>query len=406
MSEKRDFDVILWGATGFTGRLVAEYLSSASSAAGLRWAIAGRNRDKLEALGRHLGSVEILVGEALDFESMCDLASRARVVCSTVGPYARFGTELVAACVQERTHYCDLAGEIPWIREMINSHQEAARTHGTRIVHCCGFDSIPSDLGVLMMHDAMRERGKGLARVDALFGESKGGFSGGTLASMIGVLDRAKRDPEYRRILLDPYNLDPRPRVGGADGPDTRSLSFDERFNRWTAPFIMAAINTRLVRRSNAVADYPYGRDFRYTERMSLPHGIKGFVMALLLTAGQISFVSAAGFAPLRRLLERWLPRPGEGPSEQQRESGYFVMRLVAESAGASPIRLFGRVADNRDPGYGSTSVMLAESAMCLARDDLNTLGGVLTPASAMGTTLIARLRAAGMAWEVAEAVI
>lgn len=406
MSEKRDFDVVLWGVTGFTGRLVADYLSTAAPAAGLRWAIAGRNRDKLERASEHLGGVDVIVGDAFDGESIRALASRARVVCTTVGPYARYGTELVAACVREQTHYCDLSGEIPWIRGMIDAHHEAARAEGTRIVHCCGFDSIPSDLGVLMMHEAMRERGERLARVDAFFGESKGGISGGTVASMMGVLDRATSNPEVRRILGDPYGLDPRPRIGGLDGSDSRGIAFDDRLGRWTAPFVMAPINTRVVRRSNAVGDYPYGREFEYTERMSLPTGIRGFAMAAAVTAGLYGFLAAAAFRPLRSVIERLLPQPGEGPSEHLWKSGYFVLRLVAESAGATPIRLFGRVADDRDPGYGSTAVMLAESAMCLALDNLDTAGGVLTPASAMGTPLIDRLRAAGMTWEVGDSVI
>jgi short subunit dehydrogenase-like uncharacterized protein len=406
MSAKRDYDVVLMGATGFTGRLVANYLSAAPYASGLRWAIAGRTRDKLERASEQHGGVDIIVGDALDGESMRTLASRARVVCSTVGPYARYGTELVAACVREKTHYCDLSGEIPWIRGLIDAHHETARAAGTRIVHCCGFDSIPSDLGVLMMHEAMRERGEQLGRVDALFGESKGGVSGGTVASMMGVIDRAKSDPETRRILGDPYGLDPRPRAGGPDGPDSMSIGFDQRLDRWTAPFVMAPINTRIVRRSNAVGSYPYGREFRYSERMSLPNGIRGFAMAAAVTAGLRGFLAAAAFRPLRYVLERRLPRPGEGPSEKQRKSGYFVLRLVAESAGASPIRLFGRVADNRDPGYESTAVMLAESALCLALDNLTTAGGVITPATAMGTPLIDRLRAAGMSWEVGESVV
>ena len=406
MKDKREFDVILYGATGYTGRLVAEYLAVASSSKDLRWAVAGRNRIRLEQISERLGGVDVIVGDALDSEAMRNLASRARVVCTAVGPYTRYGSELVAACVRARTHYCDLAGELPWMREMIDTHHERARAAGTRIVHCCGFDSIPSDMGVLMMHEAMREHGARLGRVDALFGESKAGISGGTIASIVAVMSRAIKDPRIRRILLDPYALDPRPRMGGADGRDALGIGFDRRVGRWTAPFFMSVINTRVVRRSNALGGYPFGREFRYTERMSLETGFKGFAMAAAATAGHLGFVAVTAISPLRSVLLRWLPRPGEGPGEAYRKSGYFVLRLVAESNEESPVRLFGRIADNRDPGYDCTAIMLGESAMCLAQDNLETPGGVLTPASAMGMRLIDRLRTAGMDWRVGSSLM
>jgi len=406
MTAQREFDIVLWGATGFTGRLVAEYLMAAPSADGVRWAMAGRNPDKLDGIARELGigsEVGRIVANADDLDSLVALARRARVVCSTVGPYAQYGSKLVAACVAEKTHYCDLTGEVPWIRDMIDAHHEDARSSGTRIVNCCGFDSIPSDLGVFMMHSAMEARGVALAQVDALAGESSGSFSGGTVASLLGVLDRAKTDPAVRRTLGNPYGLNPEGEQSGPDAPDAKGVAYDKRLRSWTAPFVMSAINTRIVRRSNALLDYRYGREFRYTERQSLGKGAKGLARAGGLTGALAGFMTAASIDAVRPWLESKLPSPGEGPSREKRERGFFVMRHIAESTGADSVRLIGKVAHDKDPGYGSTSVMLAESALCLAKDELRSPGGVLTPASAMGQALIDRLRAAGMTFEVAE---
>lgn len=403
--QDRDFEIVLWGATGYTGRLVAERLAGQPETAALRWALAGRDatrltqlRAELAATAPHLRELPILVGDAGDERSLEAIVRRTRVVCTTVGPYARHGSGLVAACVRASTHYCDLAGELPWIRRMIDAHHEAARAGGTRIVHCCGFDSIPSDLGVWMLHDAMRQRGTRLQRVDAWFGESSGGFSGGSFASVLELLDEAQRDPSVQPLLEDPYALDPAPR-GGPDGPDPVGIAWEPRLGCWTAPFVMAAINTRVVRRSNAVAGHPYGREFRYRERMALPGGRLGLPAAIAVAGGLALTQRAARHAWLRRPFERWLPKPGEGPTPEQRARGFFVTRLLAEGEGG--VTLHGRVEDRRDPGYGSTAVMLSESALCLARDPLSTPGGVLTPASALGGALLARLRAARMTWVV-----
>jgi short subunit dehydrogenase-like uncharacterized protein len=258
-----------------------------------------------------------------------------------------------------------------------------------------------------MLHQAMKARGAHLARVDAYYGESSGRFSGGTVHSLLGVIDEARRDREVRRVLADPYALDPSPRQGGADGPDARGVHWEPRLRMWTAPYLMAAINTRVVRRSNAIAGYPYGSGFRYSERMSLPGNVRGLATATAISGGLAGFVVATQVPPLRRLIEQKLPSPGEGPTQAQRERGHFTVRLIAESdpmtSGGMPVRLFGRVADRRDPGYGSTSVMLSEAALCLALDPITHPGGVLTPSIAMGDALLARLRAAGMTWETED---
>jgi short subunit dehydrogenase-like uncharacterized protein len=407
MANPRDLDIVLFGATGYTGRLVADYLATAPSARGVRWAIAGRDRAKLERVRSELGrpELEILVADAHDARALDAICVRAKVVCTTVGPYAKYGDELVAACVRNGTHSCDLTGEPQWIRRTIDQHHEAARASGARIVHSCGFDSIPSDLGVFMLDEAMRARGRRLRRVDSFFGEMKGKFSGGTFASMLNAVEEGKRDPSVRRIMADPYSL-----VPGGSGPDRRDVSgveYEPRIGRWTATFVMAGINAPTVRRSNALLGYRYGRDFSYRERMSLFPGVKGALVASAVTAGLGAFVGALQIAPLRKVIERRLPQPGEGPTPEERAAGYFVVRYLAEadtSDGSAPLTLYGRCEDRRDPGYGSTAMMLSESALCLAKDALDAPGGVLTPASAMGGALLARLRAAGMRWEVADA--
>jgi len=409
MTNARDLDIVLFGATGYTGRLVADYLATSPSARGVRWAIAGRDRQKLERVRGELGrpDLELLVADASDGRALDAICARAKVVCTTVGPYAKYGDELVAACVRNGTHSCDLTGEPQWIRRTIELHDEAARASGARIVHCCGFDSIPSDLGTFMLDEAMRARGRRTARVDSFFGEMRGKFSGGTFASMLNGVEEMKRDPSVKRAFVDPYAF-----VPGGSGPDKRDMSgvsYEPRIGRWTAPFIMASINAPTVRRSNALLGYRYGRDFRYRERMSLFGGAKGAIYATAITAGLGAFAGALQVDPLRAVIAKRLPQPGEGPSPEERARGFFVVRYVAEadtSDGKPPLTLYGRCEDRRDPGYGSTAVMLGESAICLAKDPLEAAGGVLTPASAMGAPLLARLRAAGMRWEVADAPI
>ncbi|MGD8318530.1 MAG: saccharopine dehydrogenase NADP-binding domain-containing protein, partial [Myxococcales bacterium] len=253
----REFDIVLWGATGFTGRLVADYLVRhyLGGDEGLRLALAGRNQEKIEAIIKEIGAppLPILIGDSFDATSLSEIASRAEVVISTVGPYAKYGAELVAACVRHGTDYCDLTGETQFVRKMIDQHHEEAKRTGARIVHCCGYDSIPSDLGTLMMQKAFEERfGHYAAEVKMAAGEMSGSFSGGTFASMMNILDELKENPKLRKILGDPYALNPEG-TRGSDQRDQTGVRFDKDLDMWTAPFIMAAINTRIVRRSHAL---------------------------------------------------------------------------------------------------------------------------------------------------------
>ena len=400
----REFDIVLWGATGFTGRLVANYLvgNYLDGDAGLRLALAGRNKEKLEGIATGVGAPQlpILLGDSFDADSLDAIASRAEVLISTVGPYAKYGAEVVGACVRNGTDYCDLTGETHFVRAMIDAHQEEATKTGARIVHCCGYDSIPSDLGTLMVQEAFKERhGKYASEVKMAAGEMSGAFSGGTFASMMNIVDELKANPSLRKVLGDPYALNPKG-VRGPDKGDQTGVRFDKDFDMWTGPFMMAAINTRIVRRSHALMGLPWGEDFRYSEVMSTGKGAKGWARAAAVAGGMVAFMVGLALPLTRPLLEKRLPSPGEGPSQEARDKGFFKTRLIALSNGnAVP----GLVADQRDPGYGSTSVMLSESALCLALDGakLRSQGGILTPASAMGMPLVERLRAAGMTFEV-----
>jgi len=376
----------------------------------LRWAIAGRSRGKLEAVRDSLATIDpkaaslpLLVADVGDRASLDDIARKTRVVCTTVGPYALYGKDVVAACVEHGTSYCDLTGETQFIREMIDRHHARAQETGARIVHCCGFDSVPFDLGTLMVQEAMRARyGVRCVEVRSIAGEQSGGVSGGTIASALNVLEEAMRDPKVRRILADPYALTPGDR--GPDGADQRGVRFDRDIGRWTAPFVMAAVNTRVVRRSNALLGYAWGRDFRYSESMSTRAGVSGLAQATAIAAGTASFVGLAALGPIRNVIKRRLPAPGEGPSKEARDRGFFKVRIVGVGEtkdGGAPPKLLGLVAGTSDPGYGETAKMLAESAVCLAKDPLTAKGGVLTPASCMGMKLVERLRAAGMTWDV-----
>jgi short subunit dehydrogenase-like uncharacterized protein len=388
----RDLDILLWGATGFTGRLVAGHLA-AHAPPGLRWAVAGRDAAKLHRLHGAVDA-ERLTADAHDPASLDVLAARARVVISTVGPYARHGTPLVEACVRHGIDYCDITGEPHWIRSTIDAFHDRARETGARIVHCCGFDSIPSDLGVWLAHEhLLRAHGTRLARAQLYVRKIHGGYSGGTIDSMLSLMELAARDRQVRRLLLDPYALNPADERRGPDGRDQTGARFDDDVGHWTAPFVMAVINTRVVRRTNALLGWPYGRDFRYGECVMVP----GRLRATLMAAGTSAFTVAGGLAPTRWLLRRVLPSPGEGPSRAEREAGYFEIRVRGHAADGAAPPVEVRVAGDRDPGYGMTSIMLAEAALCLARDVPAGEGGVLTPASALGAALVTRLRNAGM---------
>ncbi|GAB4212749.1 MAG: saccharopine dehydrogenase NADP-binding domain-containing protein [Sandaracinaceae bacterium] len=400
-SSNRDLDVVLFGATGFTGRLVAAHLARAHLGQGLRLALAGRDRAKLERVRDDLvqetpvaKDLPILVADAHDSVALAEVAKKTRVVATTVGPYAKYGAALVAACAENGTHYADLTGEVTFIRRTIDRHHARAKETGARIVHTCGYDSIPSDIGAWFVVRAYRERfGEAPETIVHAAGESRGGASGGTIASALYLFEEASRDRAVRRLLADPYAL-----VPGAHGPDRgeqMGVRFDRTLGMWTGPFVMAAVNARVVRRTSALleeeAHAGYG-GARYVECMSTGKGPGAAVGAAVLAAGLGLVTAGLAIGPLRRFAaERWLPKPGEGPSESVRERGYFVSRFAA-SGRAGTVR--AKMRGEGDPGYAATARMLGESAMCLAKDALTSPGGVRTPASTMAEPLLARLRA------------
>ena len=348
-----------------------------------------------------MSSVPLLVGDSGDPAFVAQLAQRARVVCTTVGPYSRYGEGLVAACADAGASYCDLTGEVHFIRYMIDRYEARARQSGARIVHSCGFDSIPSDLGTFYLQEQARARwGSVCEQVRARVVKMRGGSSGGTIGSALAVLEATQKDTTLRKLMMQPYCLNPAGEQSGPDGADQLTPQRDPDFG-WTAPFIMAAGNTRIVRRTNALLGYPYGRNFRYDEAIATGHGAKGFIAASGVSAGTGALVAALATPPLRALAQRALPKPGEGPTEAQRESGFFVFELLG-SRGHDKLRV--RVSADRDPGYGATAKMLGESALCLALDSarLPVQGGSWTPASAMGMPLVDRLNEVGVRFEVA----
>lgn len=408
-SGPREFDIIVIGATGFTGALVAEYLCENYGVDGeLRWAAAGRSTDKLAALKDSLGTtaqqLPLIVADTLDDQSMQELVQRTRVVVTTVGPYARYGSVLVAACATHGTHYCDLAGEVQWIRRMIDSHDTDARRSGARIVHCCGFDSIPMDIGAwFLQREALRRHGEYCESISLLVKAMKGGASGGTMASMMNVMQEARADKNVARTLARPYSLNPVDSQNGPDSGDQRGIRFHADGRTWTAPFVMASVNTRVVRRSHALLGYPWGHDFRYDEAIRTGSGAAGWFRAALITGGLTGLVLAASFDWSRRMLQRFvLPKPGSGPDRAAREAGFFKLEQIGCLANGTQLRT--SISGDRDPGYGSTSKMLAECAACLALDELDSEGGVLTPAVAMAEPLLDRLqRNAGLSFELRD---
>ncbi|OYV00150.1 MAG: saccharopine dehydrogenase [Burkholderiales bacterium PBB5] len=384
----KEFDIVVHGATGFTGRLVIEYLLSRPGT-GLRWAMGGRSAAKLAAVRDEVGApadTPLVVTDSDDPASLAALMARTRLVLTTVGPYQLYGSALVKACAESGVDYVDLCGEPAWMRQMIDAHHAAAQASGARIVFSCGFDSIPFDLGMLMLQNEMKQRfGAAAPRVRGRVRKMKGTFSGGTAASLKATMAAAATQPGVLDLLRNPFSLTP-----GFEGPRQPSGNkpqVDEVLGVWVAPFVMAAINTRNVHRSNFLLGHAWGSDLVYDEMLVTGPGDKGQAIAEAVAADK-SLGGPGG------------PQPGEGPSREEREAGFYDVLFIGTGAAGQTLKV--GVKGDRDPGYGSTSKMIAESAMCLLQDATATPGGIWTPASAMGQALIKRLQAhAGLTFEV-----
>ncbi|RPM29652.1 saccharopine dehydrogenase family protein [Pseudomonas aeruginosa] len=392
MTQQPEFDLVVYGASGFTGRLVAEYLGRMRLAGSkIRWAMAGRDAAKLAAVRSEIGlpeTIPLVIADTADPASLRSMAERTRLVLTTVGPYQLYGESLLAACVEAGCDYVDLCGEPAWMRRMIDLHEQAAQRSGARVVFSCGFDSIPFDLGVFYLQQAAQRRfGVPLGRIKGRVSRMKGSFSGGTAASLQATLAAAKADPRIRELLADPFALTPGfngPRQPAADKPE-----YDETLGSWAAPFIMAAINTRNVHRSNFLSGHTYGEQFVYDEM-------------LLTGAGEQGRAMAEAVASDRSMASDKAPKPGEGPNREERESGFYEVRFLGETADGRTLEAI--VAGDRDPGYGSTSRMISEAALCLLHDAERTPGGIWTTAPAMGQALIARLTEhAGLTFRLKE---
>jgi len=401
----RVHDLVVYGATGFVGRLVAGYLAERVPGS-LRVGLAGRSRDRLLSVRQQLGAPAqhwpLLVADSADAAALAELAAASRVLVSTVGPYLRYGMPVVEACARAGTHYADLTGEVLFHRGAIDRVDGIARESGARIVHSCGYDSVPSDLGVLLLAERARELDAGGLTDVLLIATARGGISGGTVDSMRAQFEEVRLDPARRRVLGDPYALSPdrgsEPTAAQpADSPPPGRRGPD---GVWTAPFVMASYNTRIVRRSNALQGHAYGRGLRYGEVMGLGAGPRGAVAAVGVTAALAGLVTAFQNPPVRAVLDRVLPKPGSGPSARSRARGWF--RMDIEAGTESGRRLRAAVSGSGDPGYAATAVMLAESGMCLADDGdgLPVRFGCLTPATAFGGALVERLCAAGHTYQ------
>ena len=415
MNNNKKYDLIVFGATGFTGSLVVEYLIQiyGLNNSKFKWAIAGRDKNKLKNLKEsfiHIDpkSVEIdtFIADSYDSKSLDIMTASCSVIISTVGPYLEYGLSLIKSCVKNKTNYCDLTGEVPFIRESIDIFHEEARKNKCRIIHSCGFDSIPSDIGVLFLQKNYIAKYDKLCEKVNLYVEAiKGGLSGGTIASMVSIMKYLRLNPEKRSILKSSFSLDPDVIMSnGLQEHALKSIRWDRSIKKWTCPFLMSGINTRIVRRTNAITGFSYGKNFNYNEMSSYNKGLNGFFNALMmlvaLVALQITISSKLLFIILKKIV---LPKPGEGPSKNKMRNGFFKMKIIGFTDQLAKIIV--TVNGDSDPGYSATAKMLTETAisMILNEDKLPKAYGVLTPASGIGLVLIDRLKDKGISFTVEQ---
>lgn len=405
---REQLDIVVFGATSFVGKILTDYMHRTYGVGkDLKWGIGGRSEKKLQDLKDSLGAsakdLPVITADASNDKALRNLCDQTRVVVSTVGPYALYGEPLVRVCAETGTDYCDLTGEIQWIRKMIEKYEDKAKASGARIIHCCGFDSIPSDMGVwFLQQQAQKQFGQPALDVRMRVKVAKGGLSGGTVASMMNVAKEAGSDPQLRKELANPFSICPKEHRSSRRQPSIKSAEYDEDFGVWLAPFVMGAINTRIVHRSNALQQAAYGREFTYDEAMMVGKGVKGRLRGYGITGAMGAFFTASAIGPTRWLVEKLVPSPGEGPSPEEQEKGFFDLRFIGKTE--EGCKLITKVTGDRDPGYGSTGKMLGEAAMCLANDVADKPGGFWTPASLLDGKLLERLTSnAGLTFELVE---
>lgn len=380
MTKVREFGIVVYGATGYTGRLVCEYLSQQYGVnKDVSWAMAGRSLEKLESVRDEMGidkAVPLIQADASDVNSVEAMVARTKVVLTTVGPYQLYGSDLVSACAQAGTDYVDLCGEPAWMHEMIAAHQDAAQASGARIVFSCGFDSVPFDLGAYFLQQAAKQKlGSPLSRIKGRVRAMQGTFSGGTLASFKATMAAAAKDPELVNVLMNPFSLSED--FSGPEQPTGAAPIYEEDLNSWSAPFVMATINTKNIHRSNYLLAHEYGSDFVYDEMMLTGRGEQGEAIAKAVAED--------------KSMANDPKKPGEGPSKEERENGFYDVLFVGQNDNGD--RMMASVKGDKDPGYGSTCKMISESAVCLLKNPSAASGGIWTPASALGSLLIDRLQ-------------
>jgi short subunit dehydrogenase-like uncharacterized protein len=405
------FDIVIFGATSFVGQILTRYMLAEFGVEGeLKWAIAGRSQNKLNALKLTLGiageTLDVLVADAADETSLHVLCESTRVVVSTVGPYALYGEPLVKTCVALGTDYCDLTGEVQWIAKMLERYEDMAKISGARIVNSCGFDSVPSDLGVYFLQQHAKQKfGETCSSIKMRVKKMKGAASGGTVASMTNIFKEVSSNPALRKTLANPYAICPADHGNSVRQNNMNRPQYDNDFNSWVAPFVMAVINTRIVHRSNALVEDGYSQHFEYNEAMLTGKGIVGSSIAAGVGVGLGGFAMAAVMPPTRWAMEKFiLPKPGEGPSLEAQEKGFYDLRFYGKTDSGQEIRC--KVTGDQDPGYGSTAKMLGQAAACLVQDidKHKVTGGFWTPASIFGDKLITRLEShAGLTFELIE---
>jgi short subunit dehydrogenase-like uncharacterized protein len=399
----RKYDIVVWGSTGFTGQLTAKYLANTYPGSSLKWAMAGRSQEKMRAVqDKHGFEADTIVASLDDPKSIESLTSQTTTLISTAGPFAIIGTPVLQSCVKTSTNYVDITGEAPWVRKMIDAHHDECVSKGIKVVPCCGFDSQPSDLGCQMVVDRMLEKGITPSEVKFIMDDSKGGASGGTIASIFNIIESSSL-AELKKGA-NPYNLNPRSAGTGEpeakaspevqlSAVDSNGPGYDSVFGKWTAPFIMQAVNTRVVNRSNALAKWAYGKNFLYTERTFIGGPFSAFFASMAMAFGGILVF----FPWTRALLKRVVPQPGEGPSLEMQKNGYFTAKLWGKGVDASGKEVLvtaGIDARNGDPGYVQTAKMVAEAALCATfdKETAPATSGILTPATAFGPALRKRL--------------